>query len=86
MGLAAIVEAEVTKLVKLGFKEARIPHLDGERNVIKKNKQIRVCINFRDLNKAYLEENFLIIHIELLVYTTTSYEALSFVDGYLGYK
>lgn len=46
----------------------------------------RVCINFQDLNKACAKDEFLVPHMELLIDATNSYEALSFLDRYLGYK
>lgn len=53
--------------------------------VKKKNGQIRVCIDFRDLNAACPEDYFPLPIAELLVDATTGYEALSFMDGYSGY-
>lgn len=54
--------------------------------VKKKNGQIRVCIDFRNLNKACPKDDFLVPHMELLIDVTTGYKALSFMDGYLGYN
>lgn len=54
--------------------------------VKKKNRQIRVSIDFRDLNKAYPKDDFLVPHMELLIDATTGYEALTFMDGYSGYN
>lgn len=45
-----------------------------------------MCIDYRDLNSACLKDDFLLPLTELLVDTTTGYEALSFMDGYLGYN
>ncbi|KAG9442459.1 hypothetical protein H6P81_018313 [Aristolochia fimbriata] len=49
--------------------------------VKKKNGQIRVCIDFHDLNKACLKDDFPLPITELIVDTTTGHKALSFMDG-----
>lgn len=54
--------------------------------VKKKNGQIRVCVNFRDLNKACPKDDFPLLLTEQMVDATTEYEALSFMDGYSGYN
>ncbi|KAM1018797.1 hypothetical protein ACFX2C_040378 [Malus domestica] len=54
--------------------------------VKKKNGQIRVCIDFRDLNDACPKDEFPLPITELLVDATTGFEALSFMDGFSGYN
>lgn len=54
--------------------------------VRKKNGQIRVCIDYMDLNSVYPKDDFPLPLTELLVDATIGYEALSFMDGYLGYN
>lgn len=54
--------------------------------VQKKNAHIRVCIDYKDLSKSCPKDDFLLPLTELLVSATTSYEALSFMDKYLGYN
>ncbi|KAL0413541.1 UNVERIFIED_CONTAM: Transposon Tf2-12 polyprotein [Sesamum radiatum] len=49
--------------------------------VKKKNGQIRICVDFRDLNKACLKDDFPLPIIELMVDATTGHEALCFMDG-----
>lgn len=51
-----------------------------------KNDQIRVCIDYRDLNNACPKGNFPLPLKELLVDATIGYEVLSFIDGYSGYN
>ena len=43
-------------------------------------------MNFRDLNKACLKNEFPLPNIDILVDTTTSHELFSFMDGYSGYN
>ena len=45
-----------------------------------KNKQIYVCVYFKDLNNPYPKNEFLLPIIKLMVYATTSNEVLSFMD------
>jgi uncharacterized protein YehS (DUF1456 family) len=54
--------------------------------VRKKNGQIRVCVDFRDLNRACPKDDFPLPNTELMVDSTISHEALSFMDGSSGYN
>ena len=54
--------------------------------VRKKNGQIRVCVDFRDLNNACPKDDFPLPLTEIMVDATTGHEALSFMDGSSGYN
>ncbi|KAL0333076.1 UNVERIFIED_CONTAM: Transposon Tf2-12 polyprotein [Sesamum calycinum] len=54
--------------------------------VRKKNGQIRVCVDFRDLNSACPKDDFPLPIAELMIDATTGHEALSFMDGSSGYN
>lgn len=54
--------------------------------VKKKNGQTRVCVDFRDLNKACPKDDFPIPISEILVDATQGYEIFSFMDGFSGYN
>ncbi|RVW34460.1 Retrovirus-related Pol polyprotein from transposon 297 [Vitis vinifera] len=55
--------------------------------VPKKDSKVRVCVDFRDLNKANLKDDFPLLHIDLLVDSTgESQSMLSFMDGFSGYN
>ena len=54
--------------------------------IIKKNGQVCICIDFYDLNRTYLKDNFPLPHIDLLIDNTTSYEMLSFIARFLTYN
>ena len=54
--------------------------------VKKKNGQIRVCVDFRDLNRACPKDDFPLPNIELMVDATIGHEVLSFMDGSSGYN
>ena len=49
-------------------------------------KKVRklVCVDFRDLNKAYSKDYFPILHIDKLVDSTAGHSMLSFLDGFFG--
>ncbi|KAK4407746.1 Retrovirus-related Pol polyprotein from transposon.6 [Sesamum angolense] len=54
--------------------------------VRKKNEQIRVCVDFRDLNNTCPKDDFPLPIAELTIDATTGHEALSFMDGSSGYN
>ncbi|KAB2635364.1 hypothetical protein D8674_025898 [Pyrus ussuriensis x Pyrus communis] len=54
--------------------------------VLKKSGQIRVCVDFRDLNDACPKDDFPLPITEIMVDATTGHEALSFMDGSSGYN
>ena len=54
--------------------------------VPKKDGKVRVCVDFRDLNKASPKDDFPLPHIDLLVDSTAGHSMLSFMDGFLGYN
>lgn len=76
------------KLLKTRFiYEVRYPKwLTNIVPVQEKNGQIKVCINYKDLNSACSTDNFSLPLTELLVDATMGYEALSFMDGYSRYN
>ncbi|KAL0320236.1 UNVERIFIED_CONTAM: hypothetical protein Sradi_5285100 [Sesamum radiatum] len=54
--------------------------------VKKKNGQIQVCVDFRDLNNVCPKDDFPLPTTELMIDATTGHEALSFMDGSFGYN
>jgi len=54
--------------------------------VRKKNRQLRICVDFRDLNDACIKDDFLLPITELMIDSTTRHEALSFMDCTAGYN
>ncbi|XP_051143398.1 uncharacterized protein LOC127259826 [Andrographis paniculata] len=77
------IENEVNKLIEVGFiHEVKYPQwISNIVSVKKKNGQIRVCVDFRDLNKVCPKDDFLLPITELMIDATTAHEALSFMDG-----
>ena len=54
--------------------------------VPKKDRKFRMCVVFRDLNKASLKDDFPLPYIDILVDNTTGHALLLFMDGFLGYN
>ncbi|XXG85608.1 hypothetical protein AAC387_Pa11g0655 [Persea americana] len=52
--------------------------------VKKKDERVRVCIDFRNLNKASPKDDFPLPHIDVLIDNTTGHAMLSFMDGTQG--
>ena len=52
----------------------------------KKDGKVKVCVDFRDLNKINPKDDFPLPHIDLLLDNTTIYSMLSFMDGFFGYN
>lgn len=52
----------------------------------KKNVNIRLCIDFRNLNKASKKDNYLIPFMENILQCISGSEMLSLLDGFSGYN
>ncbi|KAL0416672.1 UNVERIFIED_CONTAM: Transposon Tf2-12 polyprotein [Sesamum latifolium] len=86
--LIPLIETKVNKLIEVGFiREVKYPMwISSIVPVRKKNGQIRVYIDFRDLNNACPKDDFPLPIAELMIDATTGHEALSFMDGSSGYN
>ena len=54
--------------------------------VLKKDRKVRMCVDYRDLNKAIPKDDFLFPLIDMLVDSTTKFKVFSFMDGFSGYN
>ena len=54
-------------------------------SIPKKDDKVKVCVGFRDLNKASLKDDFPLPHIDMLVDSTIGHSMLCFMDGFFGY-
>ena len=52
----------------------------------KKDGNVRVYVDFRDLNKACPKDDFTFPHIDMLVDSTAGHLRLSFMDGFSRYN
>ena len=48
--------------------------------------KVRMCLDFRDLNKACPKDDFPLPHIDVLVDNTAGSALMSFMDGFSGYN
>lgn len=86
--VALLVKVELEKLLKVGFIRV-IAYARWISNVVlvsKAKKSIRICMDFRDLNKYCPKDDFPLPNIDMIIDLTTRYEIYSLMDGFLGYK
>ena len=82
------IEQEVQKLKNVGFisEEQHPEWLANIVPVTKKNGQIRVCIDYRDLNNACPKDEFPLPIPEVMIDNTCGFERMTFMDGFSGYN
>ena len=82
------VKEEIQKQLSVGFLSV-VEYPEWLANVVpvpKKDGKVRVCVDFRDLNKASPKDDFPLPHMDLLVDSTAGHPMLSFMDGFSGYN
>ena len=82
------MKEEIQKQLSVGFILV-VEYPEWLANVVpvpKKDGKVRVCVDFRDLNKASHKDDFPLPHIDLLVDSTASHSMVSFMDGFSGYN
>ena len=80
------IKEEVTKQLNVGFIKP-VHQAEWIANVVpvpKKEGKVRMCVDFRDLNKACHKDDFPLPHIDILVDNTISNALMSFMDGFSG--
>jgi hypothetical protein len=85
---AAAIKLEVEKLLKVGFIYP-VALTDWVSNLVpidKKQDTIRVCIDYRDINKACPKDNFPTPFIDQIVDDCAGSEIFSLMDGFSGYN
>ena len=82
------IKEEIEKQFKAGFlKIAKYP--EWVANIVpvpKKDGKVRMCVDYRDLDRASPKDNFRLPHIDLLVVKTTQNAMFSFMDGFSVYN
>ena len=82
------IKEEVEKQYNAGFLRV-VNYLEWLANVVlkpKKDRKVRMCVDFQDLNKANPKDDFPLPHIDILVDNTTGHALLSFMDGFSRYN
>jgi len=82
------IETEVHKLIECGFiREER--HLDWVANIMSillKNRKIRVCIDFHDLNAACPKDELSLPITNVMIDNTCGFVRMSLKDDFSGYN
>ncbi|PKI50473.1 hypothetical protein CRG98_029132 [Punica granatum] len=82
------IKEEVVKQVDARFLEV-CNYSEWVANIVsveKKNGKVRVYIDYQDLNRASLKDNFSLPHIDVLVDNTARHTQFSFMEGFFGYN
>jgi hypothetical protein len=86
--MALKIREEVKRQFEIGFLAvAKYPQWVA--NIVpvpKKDGKVRMCVDYRDLNKASPKDDFPLPHIDTLVDNTASFVVFSFMDGFSGYN
>jgi hypothetical protein len=82
------VKREVEKMLEAGFiRPCRYAEwISSVVPVQKKDGQWRVCVDFRDLNRATVKDEYLMPVAETLINAAAGHKILSFMDGNAGYN
>jgi len=84
----ADVKVEITGLYKAKFiRQCRYAEwISTVVPVYKKNGKVRICIDFRDLNKATPINSYPMPIADMLVDDVAGHKVISFMDGNAGYN
>ena len=82
------IKKEIEKILDAGFIKPCM-HTVWLANIVpvrKKNGQIRVCVDFRDLNNACPKDDFPLSNLDMIIDTTANHEMFSFMNGFSDYN
>jgi hypothetical protein len=84
----ATIKLEVEKLLKVGFiyPVALTEWVSNPVLIDKKGGSIRVCVDYRDINKAFSKDNFPTPFVDNIVDDCADSEIFSLMDGFSGYN
>jgi len=82
------VKVEIERMIKAGFIRPYryATWISSIVLVWKKNGKIRICIDFRDLNRAMPMDEYPMPIVEMLVNAAAGHKMMSFLDGNAGYN
>ena len=86
--LEPLIQSEVKKLLdaKIIFK---VRHSEWVLNLVpvrKKSGEIRLCVDFKNLNHASDKDNYLVPPMEQILQMVSISELFSLLDGFFGYN
>ncbi|OMO77592.1 reverse transcriptase [Corchorus capsularis] len=82
------IKEEVKKQFDAGFLE-EIRYPEWQANIVpvpKNDGKVRMCVDYRYLNRASPKDNFPLPHIDILVDNIAHHSLFSFMDGFSGYN
>ena len=82
------IKEEVIKQLKIRFIKP-MHQAKWIVNVVlvpKKDGKVKMCMDFKDLNKAFRKDDFPLPHIDVLVDSTADSTLMSFMDGFSRYN
>ena len=83
-----MVKEDIEKHIKSKFLEV-VDYPEWLANVMlipKKDGRVRICVDYRDLNKAFPKDDFSLPHIDVLINNVSTCAMYSFRDGFSGYN
>jgi hypothetical protein len=83
-----IMEKEVKKLLDVQII-IHLRFLEWVSNLVpmrKKNGKIRLCVDFRNLNRISKKDNYPLLKMEHILQRVTGSSRMSMVDGFSGYN
>lgn len=86
--ITLMVKVELKKLLDAGFVRS-IDYAEWISNIVpisKLNNNIKICTDFRDINKACPKDDFLLPNIDIIVDLIVGHAMLSLMDGFLRYN
>ena len=86
--LVPLAEKEIKKMYDVGII-VPLRYLEWVSNlmsVMKKTREIRLCIDFRNLNKASLKDNYPLPKMDHILQRVVGSKIISLLDGFSGYN
>lgn len=86
--IALFVKVELHKMLDVGFIRP-IDYLEWVSNIVPIGKTIggiHICIDFRDLNKTCLIDDFPLVNIDMIVDLIAGHEMISLMGGFSSYN
>ena len=86
--LEPLIQSEVKKLLdaRIIFKFRHFEWVSNLVPVRKKSGEIRLCVDFRNLNRASDKDNYPVPPMEQLLQMVSGSELFSLLDGFSGYN
>ena len=82
------IKEEVKKQFDAGFL-AVVRYSERVVNIVsvsKKDGKVRMCVDYRDLNRVSFKDNFFLLYIDIFVDNTVNFVLFFFMDGFSGYN